>query len=307
MGVMDIFSKRQRRMRGEVPDVYKYDDLPSGFRTQVVFILGDVFTPIGDPYHAQIWRTESFKAIHDGLARELGVFLLTAQEKDPRVGLIEFFLSTKNVDDALSVIETSLIVGRSAQQPRRFLSFKMTVDDAVKELNTRFSEHGIGYQFESFESKIVRVDSQFLHQAVVKPALQLLKAHYAGANEEFRKAHEHYRKQRYSEAVNECLKALESTLKIICKKRKWAFDEKRDAAQKLLQIVFKQELIPAYLQSQFASLKSVIESGVPTIRNRESGHGAGEEPRHIPQHLAAYVLHLTASAIVFISRCDDEF
>ena len=49
MGVMDIFSKRQRRMRGEVPDVYKYDDLPSGFRTQVVFILEDVFTPIGDP------------------------------------------------------------------------------------------------------------------------------------------------------------------------------------------------------------------------------------------------------------------
>ena len=240
MGVMDIFSKRQRRMRGEVPDVYKYDDLPSGFRTQVVFILGDVFTPIGDlSYHAQIWRTESFKAIHDGLARELGVFLLTAQENDPRLGPIKFFLSTKNVDDALSVIETSLIVGRSAQQTRRFFSFKMTVDDAAKELNKRFSEHGIGYQIESFESKIVRVDSQFLHQAVVKPVLQLLKAHYAGANEEFRKAHEHYRKQRYSEAVNECLKALESTLKIICKKKKWAFDEKRDAAQKLLQIVFK--------------------------------------------------------------------
>ena len=48
----------------------------------------------------------------------------------------------------------------------------MTVDDAVVELNTRFREHGIGYQFES--NKIVRVDSQFLHQEAVKPALQLL-------------------------------------------------------------------------------------------------------------------------------------
>ena len=32
MGVVDIFSKRQRRMRGEFPDVYQYDDLPIGFR-----------------------------------------------------------------------------------------------------------------------------------------------------------------------------------------------------------------------------------------------------------------------------------
>ena len=305
MGILDIFSKRQRRLRGEFPDVYQYDDLPSGFRRQFVFILEDVFTPNGDPYRAPSWRFESFKVLHDGLARELGLFQLTAGENDPRLGLINFFLSTKNVDDALSVIETSLISARSAQRQRQFISFKMMANDAAKELNTRFSEHGIGYQFESDE--IVRVDSQFLHQEVVKPALQLLKAHYAGANEEFRKAHEHYRKQRYSEAVNECLKALESTLKIICKKRKWAFDEKKDTAQKLLQIVFKQELVPTYLQSQFTSLKSVLESGVPTIRNRESGHGAGEEPRHIPQYLAAYVLHLTASAIVFISRCDDEF
>ena len=181
----------------------------------------------------------------------------------------------------------------------------MTVNDAVKELNARFSEHGIGYQFESDE--LVRVDSKFLHQEVVKPALQLLEAHYAGANEEFRKAHEHYRKQRYSEAINECLKALESTLKIICKKRKWVFDDKKDTAHKLLQIVFEEKLVPTYLQTQFASLRSALESGVSTIRNRESGHGAGEEPRHVPQHLAAYVLHLTASAIVFISRCDDEF
>ena len=60
------------------------------------------------------------------------------------------------------------------------------MDDAVVELNTRFQEHGIGYQFES--NKIVRVDSQFLHKEAVRPALRLLTAtHYAGADEEFRR------------------------------------------------------------------------------------------------------------------------
>ena len=57
--------------------------------------------------------------------------------------------------------------------------------------------------------------------------MQLLKAkHYAGANGEFRNAHEHFRHQRHSEAINECLKALESTLKVICKKREWPFSDK---------------------------------------------------------------------------------
>ena len=121
------------------------------------------------------------------------------------------------------------------------------------------------------------------------------------------KAHEHYRHRRHSEAINECLKALESTLKVICHRRKWRFDAKRDTANSLLDIVFEKGLLPDYLQSQFGTLRSLLQSGVPAVRNRESGHGAGEEPRHVPQHLAAYVLHLTASAIVFISRCDDEF
>ena len=298
MGIVDIFSSRQRRMRGEVPDVYQYDDLPSSFRTQVVFILMDLFSFTSD------WRNGWFRTIHDVLAREFGVFRLHDRAHNPWDEVTQFFLTTDNVDDALSVIELSFGAAEAAQLNEPYVKFKATQSEAVKELNARFMEHGIGYQFES--NKIVRIDSKFLHQETVKPALQLLEAtHYAGANEEFRKAHEHYRQQRYSEAVNECLKALESTLKVICKKRKWVFSDK-DSVKHLLEIVFEKGLVPGYLENKFTGLRAVLESGVPTIRNRESGHGAGEEPRHIPQYLAAYVIHLTASAIVFISRCDDE-
>ena len=306
MGIVDIFSKRQRRMRGEFSDVYQYEDLPIGFRRQSVFILDDVFTLKNEsPYHQKNLRSRCFKTIHHLLARELALFQLTEGENDPWKGVINFFLNTTSVEDALSVIEISLISAEALQQQERFLSFKMTVNNAVKELNTRFMEHRIGYQFESNE--IVRIESKFLHQEAVKPALQLLQAkRYAGANGEFRKAHEHYRHQRYSEAINECLKALESTLKVICQKREWPFSDK-DPAKTLLTVIFEKGLVPGYLESKFTGMRTVLESGVPTIRNRESGHGAGEEPRHIPQHLAAYVIHLTASAIVFISRCDDEF
>jgi hypothetical protein len=57
-------------------------------------------------------------------------------------------------------------------------------NSAVSELNTRFHEHAIGYQFES--GQIIKVDSQLIHAEVVKPALALLSApEYAGANAEF--------------------------------------------------------------------------------------------------------------------------
>ena len=42
-------------------------------------------------------------------------------------------------------------------------------DDAVEELNHRFKEHAIGYQY--LEGELVRVDSQFAHAEIVKPAL----------------------------------------------------------------------------------------------------------------------------------------
>ena len=78
-------------------------------------------------------------------------------------------------------------------------------DDAISELNFRFKEAGIGYQFESGE--LLRVDSQYVHSEVVKPVLHLLDKNkkYAGANDEFLSAHEHYRHKRYKECLNDCL------------------------------------------------------------------------------------------------------
>ena len=60
----------------------------------------------------------------------------------------------------------------------------------MTELNARFREYGIGYQYENGE--MVRIESQFIHAEVVKPAPVLPTAkEYAEANAEFLKALEH--------------------------------------------------------------------------------------------------------------------
>ena len=101
-----------------------------------------------------------------------------------------------------------------------------------------------------------------------------------------------------------CLKALESTLKVICHRRGWQFDGEKHTAKALIEIVFKDGLIRDYLQSEFVALRSVLESGVPTIRNRAGGRGAGVKRREVPGYLASYTLHLTAAAILFLAEAE---
>ncbi len=177
-------------------------------------------------------------------------------------------------------------------------------DEAIKELNLRFNEHGVGFQYENGE--IIRVDSQLLHSEAVKPALVLLSGDaYAGAQEEFLSAYEHYRHGNHKEALNNALKSFESVMKSICEKRKWKHSPK-DTSKTLIDICLQNGLIPAFWQQNMSALRSLLEGGVPTGRNKLSGHGQGSTPVDVPNYLAAYVLHMTAATIVFLVNAEQN-
>jgi hypothetical protein len=92
----------------------------------------------------------------------------------------------------------------------RHQGFDARVDGGIEELNQRFKENGVGFQYE--EGELVRVDSDLLHAEAVKPALTLLRTkRYAGPREEFLRAYEHYRHERHEEALTEALKASAAT------------------------------------------------------------------------------------------------
>ena len=150
---------------------------------------------------------------------------------------------------------------------------------------------------------LIRTDSEFVHAEIVKPALLVLRQNgFAAAQSEFLAAHEHYRHGKNSEALVECYKAFESTMKIICTKRQWSFAAGKGAAD-LARACLEHGLIPAYWQSHFAGLRSVLESAIPTPRNKQAGHGAGTDPAHAPPtELVGYVLNMTAATILFPQR-----
>ena len=275
MAVVDIFSKKQKRLQGEVPDVYQCEDIPDELRVQVIRILEDA---LGKPSKGAFGHfaypnggEEAYAFLHETLCREYGVFVLHQQAKSHYEAVTYFFLQTEKTEEAIDVIQLSFqLIEQRLDTP---VYLNISPDDAIEELNHRFREHGVGYQYEN--GQIIRVDSEYLHSEAVKPALTMLSdTMYKGANAEFLSAHEHYRARRYKECLNDCLKALESCLKTICDKRSWAYENK-DTANLLIDIVLKRGLIPEFLKSHISGLRSALASGVPTLRNELGGHGQG--------------------------------
>jgi hypothetical protein len=310
MPIFDLFSKRQKILRGEVPDVYIYDEIPKELRVQIIHIWSDAF---GEPSLAMSsqgadYIRQAYDAIENVLVREFGVFSLSkTSSRDYRAPLRSLLLSTEEVEEVSDVIELSFqCIDTLVREHNYQMSVKppLKPDEAIEELNQRFREHGVGYQYESGE--LVRIDSELIHTEVVKPALRFLSENeYQGANEEYRVAHEHYRHQRYKECLNECLKAFESTMKTICDKRGWGYSP-TDTASKLIDVCFNNGLIPSFLQSEFTSLGSSLKAGVPTVRNKMGGHGQGSTPTAVPSYLASYLLHLTATNILLLVEAEKE-
>ena len=317
MPIFDLFSKRRKRLRGEMPDVYSYDTLTETLRVQIIHIvlgaMGNQQEYFVDYQFSEFDRSvvSAYQLVVDTLCREYGVFQLTETHgHGDRIypkELLDFFLRETNIEKSLDVVELCF---RAIDQDTRDWNYlhrqnaSVVADNAIRELNQRFQEHGVGYRFEY--GQIVRVDSQLIHSEVVKPALTLLgQRQYAGAQQEFLQAHEHYRAGKAKEALNECLKAFESVMKTICYRRGWTYADGA-TAKVLIKVCFDNEIIPPFWQSHFSALRNLLESGIPTGRNKLSGHGQGAAPTTVPIHIVGYVLHMTAAAIVFLAEADAD-
>lgn len=301
MAVTDLFFKRQKRLRGETPDIFVYDQIPTGLRVQLIQILGEA---IGGTYRGR--ANEVYDKISRILCREFSVFSLDSGAKNSQESIFLYISKENDHEMLLSAIEcafTQIEINCCKYKYATDADALITPSDAVCELNARFLEHGVGYQYQS--GMIIRVDSNVLHSEAILPTLNLLREDiYSGANEEFLKAHEHYRHERHKECLVDALKSFESTMKAICTQRGWAHSP-TDTAKKLIEVCLRENLIPSFLQSEFTSLSSMLGSGVPTVRNKLGGHGQGTSPVQVPAYFARYAINTTASCILLLAEANE--
>ena len=246
---------------------------------------------------------QGYEFIHNTLCREYGIFVLIDKNSSYEENVLNFLLKTDNYEMVLDVIELSfkfinVIISDDFDNYIYNTKVKLSPKNAINELNDRFKENAVGYQFESDE--LIKFDSTYVHSEITKPTISLLQNNiFRGANEEYLKAHEHYRHGRNKECLTDCLKAFESTMKVICKEKGWTFAQ-TDTSRKLIQICFQNGIVPSFTQNQFTSLQNLLESGVPTIRNKLGGHGQGQVPQKVDDEMTRYGLNLTGVNILFL-------
>jgi AbiJ N-terminal domain 4 len=206
--VYETYSERKRRTeKAGQPDVYTYHQIPEKRRNQIVHIWDDAFGDgLRDPSYGIYAKMEKTILVAEG--RQTLAGHASAADR------CRFWLLNSGTDQALDIIELSArMISRMGKQGK------------IDEINYRFRQSAIGFQFEG--GQIVKVDDQFLHAEVVRPAIGLLTSDpaYAAAASEFMTAHSHYRVGANQDAVVAANRAFESTLKAICIRRGWEFDK----------------------------------------------------------------------------------
>lgn len=290
-----MYSERIKNRDGE-PEVYIYDEFPEAFRNQVFFIMSDVLDEYEDE---DLWDY-----VHDTFSREKGLKKMGPYNEGYRKDNIEVYVGKATDEDFLDLVDYVFClfdnVCRDARPEYRYdLDTNKMVDKAIEELNYRFKQHNLGYEF--VNSEIIRIDNKVLHQEVVKPALKLLyEEGFDGAEEEFRKAFEYRRKGDNRNAILEAGKSFESTIKTICDKKGYTYDKAKDTAKTLIKILESNNFYPTYMSSHMASLRTALETGLPVIRNKNAGHGQGSTVVPISDEFAEYALNLAATNIVLL-------
>lgn len=300
MEVYQLFSKRGKVYEY---DTLKYDSMPEKLRNQIYFIWKDA---LGSEYaknHPGSKLYEVFYALRDTICREHGLESLFLSKTANYVADCEMYLKKGEDNEILlDLIELSMrfipvlrnVLGR---ENIKYYNLTMDVEAAVKELNQRFKENGIGYEFT--DGILIRKDSEILHAEVTKPALYLLnEQNFNGALDEFLKAHDHYRKGNYSDSILNAGKAFESTMKTIADLEAWGITGKENAST-LIGLLVSHQVIPSYLQTTL--------QGLGTLRNNVGGHGQGAKPVVVPEHFVNYALHLCGTNIVMLIEAYKEY
>lgn len=307
MAVIELYSKRRKRELGLVPDVYTYDNFNANLRAQICYVVDDV---LGIRDRNELER--NYGDICEVLRREYGVYKLVAglhARASAMDELGQFIALEQDIDRVLDAIELCFVIAESYRDKSYTYRYPHDdtgsyIDECVSELNTRFKEHGKGYEVS--DGRVLRIDSELLHTEAVKPAISFLnQSEYAGPRDEFFGAYEHYRHGNLKEALNDALKAFESTVKVVLELRGWEYD-KTSPAKRLLAVLLANNFLPSYHQNHLNALSTLLESSVPTIRNKEGGHGQGSEVSEVEPEIAAYVLHMTASAIVMLCSLEKK-
>jgi hypothetical protein len=239
--IFETFARRKRQQsRNGEPEIYTYDQAPGHMRHQICEALSEGIGNYsrGPRYHVPPPNANDIWEQIDRICRkEIYSYLnhIHIHETDLRLRFLTYILRVPDMYDFLSAVEIGCVGLRTIGvvygiDVPMYRGAQQTTVDAIEEINGRFDQHSVGYQFEN--GQIIQVDSKLAHTEIIKPALVLLTApEFSKANEDFMTAHRHYRAKEFKDCVTAANRAFESMLKAICDTEKWEYGRGDGAAQ----------------------------------------------------------------------------
>lgn len=300
--IFELFSQRNAEKKDI--DVYEYENFPQEFRNQVFFIISDFISLYKDNYNNS--PRIIYTNIYDIYIRQKGLKELIDYGRNNSVEYeIEIFISQSEGKDFIDFIDLTFQCIDKVLRNQSFHGYSSAhegeneqADNVIKELNYRFRQHGLGYEF--VDGQIIKKSNELIHQEIVKPALLLLhNKKFKGAEDEFLKAFDSYKAGNNKDALMNAQRAFESTMKCICKEKK-IFYKEEDTSRALVKHLIENGFLPAYQDSFMNNLEQVLSGGLPTVRNKEAGHGQGDEVKTVDNTLVEYAIHLAATNIVYL-------
>ena len=311
---MKLYS--QRLKENNPPQPLVYDSIPQEFIQQYFYIAEDFFNTLPKPLSEEhrYWECLCRK-----YCLEKGIPLL-GEDSECYCEELMFYLKSFEacVEDILDIIEltfSEVIIGAFVWDtvtghfyPAEELQdtiYETDKEIAISNLNARFRQHNLGYEL--VNGQIIRKDSELLVQKTITPAFSLLHdKRFSSAEDEMQKAFRFRRDGENAEAILNAAKAFESVMKVICSEMGYEYDADKDTAKNLISHLEKNAFYPPSLNNHIANIRTTLESALPTVRNKKSGHGAGTASTYISDAFADYALHLAATNIVFLVDLFNE-
>ena len=70
--------------------------------------------------------------------------------------------------------------------------------------------------------------------------------------------------------------------------------------------MFENGLLPPDQRGHFEAFVRALEKGLPVLRNDHGGHGQGSKVQQVPEHLAAYAIHVAAANILLMVKAHRD-
>lgn len=289
--MFELYSRRNRNIEDD-PDVYFYNQFEDIIRNQLWLLIDDVLYPS---------YSNAYTSFVNFVKIELGkLHLVDYEMSNKREELKEYWFQC-NSEDFLDLLDACIyfILNINLYVPSHNISYGVILSLGEK-VNFRLKQNNLGY--EVIEDKVIRIDNELVHSEIVKPTLLFLHdKNFKGAEEEMYEAFNFLKSNNYKDTIFYAEKAFESTMKTICEIQKYPYEPKKNNAKDLINILIENGYIPSYMSTHFHAVRSALESGLPTLRNKESGHGQGEKVKVVPESYAKYALNLACTNILFLA------